>query len=173
MIKWLIEIIENPFYIAKTGLGKFIVLAGCMLHLGWAGILILEPKAAGATPLSAMYYLCGSDRLITVLVLCVISGLSLYYLFLKTHETINPARFALLMLPQLWALATSLLAGLHASYVGYYMDTIRVPGEFTIVNRPHLFILADQLPVIVLAILYILAVVFACTYRVPSNGDSG
>ena len=172
MINWLVDILENHYFIAKTGLGKFIILAGCLLHLGWALLLGIEPRVAGATPLSALFYLCGSDRAITILVLCTVSALSMWYLSLKSHQKVTPTKFALLMLPQLWTLATSLLAGIYASCVGYYLDTVRVPGEFTIVNRPHLFILADQLPVMVLSILYILAVIFACTYRVPSNGQS-
>jgi hypothetical protein len=170
MKNWLLDITFRPFLIAKTGLGKFIVLAGCLLHLGWAGLLILDERAAGATPLSAIYLVCGSSIPITVFSLLAVSALSIRYLVMKAHNCIKPWRYALLMLPQLWMLSLSLLAGIYATWKGYYIDTVAQPGLFTIVYRPRAFIFSDQLPVMVLALLYITAAVFACVYRVPTNG---
>lgn len=167
---WLHEILFKPFCIAKTGLGKFIILAGCLLHLAWATALIWDSKAAGATPLSAIYYICGGNAWFTVAALIVASTLSLRYLTLKAHAMIKPGKYALLMIPQLWLLSLSFLAGVYASWKGYYIDTVAQPGLYTIVHRPHLFILADQLPVMVLALLYLIAVVFACTYRIETHG---
>ncbi len=168
---WLQNILLRPFWIAKTGLGKFIILAGCLLHLGWAAALLQDSRAAGATPLSAIYYICGQNSWVTIATLITVSALSLKYLTMKAHAIIKPGAFAMLMIPQLWLLSLSFLAGVYASWKGYYIDTVAQPGLYTIVHRPHLFILADQLPVMVLAVLYLIAVVFACTYRITSHGN--
>lgn len=169
---WLEDILFRPFCIAKTGLGKYIILAGCLLHLGWAVALLQDSRAAGATPLSAIYFVCGKNSWITIAMLLTVSVLSLRYLTLKAHAIIKPAAYAMLMIPQLWLLSLSFLAGTYATWKGYYIDTVAQPGLYTIVHRPHLFILADQLPVMVLALLYLIAVVFACAYRIDNHGDS-
>lgn len=171
MSVWLEDIFYHPFYIAKTGLGKFIILAGCLLHLCWAVALMADSRTAGATPLSAIFAICASQTWLTVVALFLVCLLSLKYLTLKAHQAIRPEMYALLMIPQLFLMSLSFLAGLYATIKGYYVDTVAQPGLFTIVHRPHLFILADQLPVMILAVLYLIAVVFACTYRIETNGN--
>ena len=131
---------------------------------------MINSSSAGATPLSAIYFVCGQSSLITVIVLLLVSAFSLRYLTFKAHSRVQPGAYALLMLPQLFLMSLSFLAGLYATWKGYYIDTVAQPGLYTIVHRPHLFILSDQLPVMVLAVLYLIAVVFACTYRIPNHG---
>jgi hypothetical protein len=165
MIEWLLDIFQNPFLIARIALGKFIILAGCILHIAWAMLLLIDEKSAGSSPLSAIYMMCDSSRILTILFLILAAGLAMRYLVEKSHHKITLTKFGLLMFPQLWALALSLVAAVYAVSVGYYIDTVAQPGYFILIQRPHLLILADQLPVMVLSLLYLTAVIFASTYK--------
>lgn len=152
-------------YLAKTGMGKFIVLSACLLHYGWAIILTIDPKTGGATPLTGIMYTLGESRLLTILILAAFSSLAVWYLSLKDGEPIPSRRYAMMLVPQLWLLLVSAGSSLYAAWKGYYLDAISQPGVFIIVQRPHAFILAGELPIVIMAILYLTAVVLTTQAR--------
>lgn len=165
-------IFQHNIYLAKTGLGKSIILAGCLLHYGWALLLASDARAGGATPMSAVMFVFGNSRIATVGVLVIFSSLAMWYLSLRSDEIIRPRTFAFMLIPQLWLLLLSAGAGIYATCVGYYLDTVAHPGMFVIVQRPWTFILADQFPVIVMALLYMVAVLFAGQNKIECGPPS-
>lgn len=161
-----LEIFSTDLKLAKTNLGKYIILAACMLHIGWAIMLLLDVRAGGATPLSAIIYIQGGNRWITIFSLLLASGLSIWYLSLKAGHKISTRAFSAMLFPQLWFLLYSSGSVIHDAWVGYYIDSVTYPGLFVIVYRPSSFILSSHFPVIVIATLYVTAIFQAGLYKV-------
>lgn len=153
------ELFSNEVY-SKTGLARYIIMSGCILHYGWALLMFLDPRCMGSTPISGIIYIMGGSKILTELMLIACSSLALWYISLRDGATLSSRKYAFLLLPQLWLLCASAGASIYAAYKGYYLDAITQPGLFIIVQRPHAFILAGELPVIVMALLYLTAVIF-------------
>lgn len=164
-------IFRHNVYLAKTALGKFIILAGCLLHYGWAILLALDSRAGGATPISSIMFVFGNSRIVTIAVLVLFSSLAIWYLSLRSGQRIRPHTYACMLIPQLWLLVLSAGAGVYAACVGYYLDAVTHPGLFVVVHRPRTFILADQFPIMVMTLLYLVAVIFAGRDRIECGPE--
>lgn len=165
----LVGIFKQDVYIAKTALGKYIILSGCLLHYGWALFLALDYRAGGATPISVLIFVLFKSRWLTILILVLFSSLAMAFLSMKTGRVIRSYNFSFLLIPQLWLLLLSAGAVVYAASVGYYLDAITRPGEFVMVHRPTAFILTDQWAAIVMALLYLVAVISASRYKVRNG----
>lgn len=127
--------------------GGFVMISyASALHLLWAFVLLFFGyAAAGSTALSGLLLTVGGNRwvLIVALTFAAVGAL------LAVGRP--PSMLGLsLMLPQQVLLLISTFAGLQAVFMGAYADGV---------VRPWPFILTDQLPIILAAPLYTVAVV--------------
>lgn len=135
--------------IAKIPLGKYIVLFAAALNLGWSALLFIDPDLGGATPLHILVMFFGGPiPTAIILVLAAASGLT--YIRIRAVSQDWSEWLPVLLLPQMVLLWMSAVAGILAVLSKHYAD-----GTI----RPWPFILADQLPVMLLALLYTATVV--------------
>lgn len=127
--------------------GWVMILYASTLHILWAWICAVAPGAWMTTPLYALYVASfeSSQLLVASLVLSALLAV-LGGWFVPSLTGLS------LMLPQQFLLFISAYGALASSYAGTYPDTTL---------RVWSFILADQLPVIIAAPLYTVAVL-AC-----------
>jgi hypothetical protein len=135
--------------IAKVALGKYIILFACLLHLGWAIMLCISPSAAGSTPVHILSQVFGGPYR-TAAVLLLVTAPALVFPFIR--QRVSNQAMGLMLIPQQATLVMSAGAGAYAAMVGHYADGVL---------RPWPFILSDQLPVILTAVLYTVAVIEA------------
>lgn len=143
--------------LSKVALGKYIVLFASVLHLGWAGILAFADGASGSTPVSAIEAVAGGEAR-AAFVLFVVAAMAMVFPFIK-RPTASPYTLPLLLLPQQTLLLLSAGAGLWAAIKEEYADGVLRGWEF---------ILADQLGMILLAVMYTVVVIEAAfePYRI-------
>ncbi len=134
--------------VAKTALGKYIIGATSLLHLGWGVLLCINKEAGNSTPVNIFFMFF--NRPTIVLLFFGVSILAFLFLRQRLGQTINARHLSLLLLPQQCVLLCSAGSGLLAAILGHYADGVA---------RPWTFILADQLPAILIAILYTTAVI--------------
>jgi hypothetical protein len=139
--------------VGKVALGKYIVLYASLLHLVWAGLLIASPEAAGPTPVHVLTVLCGG-RYRAAFVLLLIALAALMVIFQRGR--VSNRAMSLLLVPQQLTLLLSAGAGMYATIVQHYADGA---------PRAWPFILADQFPVILAALLYTIAVLEAASFE--------
>ena len=143
--------------VARTKLGKYIILAASLVHVGWAILLSVDPRTMAATPVNILGQVMGGPlRASVVLTLAAITAMVFPFL----TRDIKNSSLALLLIPQQALLIMSAGAGVAAAYSAHYADGVM---------RPQAFILADQFPVIVMALLYTAAVLESAF----SKGDRG
>jgi hypothetical protein len=130
-------------------LGKYVVLLASVLHLMWAALLVVDSAAERSTPVHIVSLVFGGPTR-TAVVLVVVATLAMIFPFLR-HRVTNHA-LALMLIPQQMVLLLSAGNGIRATAISHYADGV---------GRPWAFILADQLPVILLAVLYSVAVLEA------------
>ena len=133
--------------LSQTPLGKYILLFASTLHFGWALLLLLDPAAAGSTPIDIIVRISGGAYR-GAFTLTVVASMATGYLFLKRQ--VSPSAMALLLVPQQLVLFMSAGSGLFAVITQHYADGV---------PRPWAFILSDQLPVILASLLYTVAVI--------------
>ena len=136
-------------YVARSPLGKYIILAACLLHYGWAILIFIDTYSERATPVAVLVSQFGG-RWGTIISLVIIASLAISFLFIRTMRPISSGTYGLLLFPQLYLLVLSSGTGIMCAFHGRYADGVL---------RPSLFILADQSPVIVLALLYGVAII--------------
>lgn len=129
-------------HISEVNLGKYIILFASVMHIGWGTLLFISPSAGASTPVNVLVRVFGGP-IRTGIVLYLVAVVALLYLFLP--HRINPIAMALMLIPQQTVLLMSAGAGLVAVFHQMYADGVARPWEF---------ILADQLPVILAALLY-------------------
>lgn len=134
--------------IAKTSLGKYIIGVTSLLHLGWGTLLCISQEAGNATPVDIFFRFL--NRPTIVLLFFGVSILALLFLRLRLGQTVNARYLSLLLLPQQFVLLCSAGSGFLATILGHYADGVA---------RSWTFILADQLPSILIAVLYTTAVI--------------
>jgi len=135
--------------VTKVTLGKYIILMASLLHVIWAGLLIVDPASGASTPVHILVVVFGGP-IRTAVTLSIIATTAMVYPF--TRYRISNRAMALMLIPQQAILLMSAGAGIRAAVVAHYADGVaRAPG----------FILADQLPSILLAALYTVAVLEA------------
>lgn len=136
--------------LSSSQLGKYIVLYASLIHIGWALILLeTQGDAPKPTPLFILLLFFGGWWR-TAIMLCFVATLALTFPFLRRR--LSNAMLAVMLIPQQTVLLLSAGAGIWAASVGHYADGVMRPWEF---------ILADQLPIILTAFLYTVAVVEA------------
>jgi len=128
----------------------WIVWYGALIHLGWAVLIALHAAAEGSTPVSGIVkglsQLGLSSRPAIIIILVVSSLLALSVILNERTRTVWTI---LALLPQQMLLVMSSWASLRAMSQGMYADGI---------IRPHAFIEADQLPSLVAAAVYTVAI---------------
>jgi ABC-type transport system involved in cytochrome c biogenesis permease component len=128
--------------------GRVIVWYACVLHYAWSVLLAASPEAMHSTPVSAVVAVSGGRwGALAALVTCASAALAAP---LARRGRLLPV----LLVPQQTLLLMSAGAALHATAAGHYADGV---------PRPWPFILGDQLPVILTALLYTAALL---SYRV-------
>ena len=116
-----------------------------LLHATWGILVLYSADSLGSTPLAILAELFpGHIRL--GLWLLGVAVLSLWGLFTPRNRRLR----TLLLLPQQFFLSMSAVGGILAATRGMYADGV---------VRPHLFILTDQLPIILAAVAYAIAVI--------------
>lgn len=120
---------------------RFIFLLAITLHLCWAAILLYSAAPQYTTPIHQTAAIFG--RYGTAAVFVFVAVCALFSIF-------KPGRWdGFLLLPQTAVLIGASAGGLYAVMVSHYADGVL---------RPWPFILADQLPTILLALLHFIAV---------------
>jgi hypothetical protein len=133
--------------IAKWSLGKYIVLAACMLHVIWAVLLTFDVRAGNATPV-AIFFRFGLNRWGVIALLTAVSVGGFVFLSLRMRHIWNVKALSFLLVPQQFVMLCSAIAGLEAILKQQYAD-----GVF----KSWSHIAADQSAIIVMAILYTVA----------------
>ena len=148
-LKALVGIYIQPnIQIAKHALGKYIIGFACALHLLWALLLAIDIRAANATPVSILFVLLGNSRLLVIFTLLVVAMLAGGFLDMRLRKQFNLSALSMLLVPQQTVLLCSAGAGIFAACAGHYADGV---------TKSWAHILADQLPVILMAFLYTVA----------------
>jgi hypothetical protein len=150
LLTWICDHFNPHFSISKYAIGRYIINAACLLHLSWAGLLCFDIRAGNSTPVSILFYLGVNNRLLVILSLIMVSASAHLFLNLRLRQVYNTGTMSLLLLPQQLLLWCSAGAGIYATVIQRYADGV---------YRPWAHILADQLPVIITALLYTVAVI--------------
>lgn len=133
--------------LSRAALGKYIVLCASLLHVTWAILLLVSPLAGGSTPVHIVVVVCGGP-VRTALVLTVVAVLALVFPFSK--HIVSNRSLAGMLIPQQAVLLMSAGAGIRAAWMQHYADGV---------VRSWTFILSDQFPVILIALVYTVAVI--------------
>ena len=126
---------------AKEGI-QWIIAYVTILHLIWGTLLLIDFSTFSTNPIGFFEYFFNKTQTSIAFLSAGICAVIAY----KLKERL--IRFVLLI-PQLLLLLLTSMSGILSSIRGQYVDGV---------DRPHLFIFADQLPVILLSIIYGLAI---------------
>ncbi len=126
---------------------SWLVVYVAVVHVVWAAMIPLWPVSLGATPIHGFVSVGNANPLVVSSLLLVSSGLALVS-FLSPNASANV--IVLLVLPQQAALFITMFGGLAAVLQSHYADGV---------PRPWPFILADQLPAILLAVAHLAGIV--------------
>lgn len=132
----------NNAGVATHALGKYIVAFASMLHYSWAVLLVVDRSASAPTAIHTLDVICGG-RYRAAFTLCVVATSAIVYPFLRRRASAR--LMAVMLIPQQAVLLMSAFSGIFATAVQHYADGVL---------RPWPFILADQAPVILAALLY-------------------
>ncbi len=138
--------------IARHALGKYIIGFACLLHLVWAVILLIDPRAANATPISIICALTGNSRPIVITMFLLVAVLASLFLDLRIRARINLTALSMCLIPQQIVLWCSAGAGIYATFTQHYADGVA---------KSWAHILTDQSPMILMALLYTVALIEA------------
>lgn len=131
-----------------------IVWYACALHYTWGILLAISPSAAHSTPVSAIVTIFGGRwAAMAALIISAAAATAVSLVRSVRRAWLLP----LLLVPQQCLLIMSAGGGIYAAIVGHYADGVPRPWEF---------ILGDQLPVALAAVLYTFALI---GYQVPSE----
>jgi hypothetical protein len=181
MIAWLGFVNQSFLYRASVAVGAVAVMTATVIHLGWSLMLCVSALPLRATPLNIyekliLSTLRGFARILVAVGLDtswmqqhqqVIEGLVVRSLIVVMLAAASFAALVglnlpghrlsfVLLLPQQVLLFCSAVGGAIAAWLGMYADG-------TVIDGRH--ILADQWPVIVLAVMYAPAVILWHLYR--------
>jgi cell division protein FtsW (lipid II flippase) len=116
---------------------QWVILYVTALHAIWGAILLIESSAFSTNPIGFFEYFFNKNQTAIAFLLAALSACCSYY---KKRFT----QF-LMLLPQLILLLLASMSGIVSSIRGQYVDGV---------IRPSMFIFADQLPVILLSLVY-------------------
>jgi uncharacterized membrane protein len=124
---------------------KFIIYYALIVHIIWGIVIIFNPDPIRTTTLNDLYsYIPNSYLLAATLI-----GFSLLTLW-GIHGSVNLGRKRVFFLiPQQLLILASALTAFNAITSGQFADGV---------VRPNLFIFVDQLPALVIAVLYTIAI---------------
>lgn len=124
---------------------QLIIYYAIVVHFVWGGGLLTAASPVRTSTLNDLYAIVPNHHLVGLL-LILIAGLATTGLFLKT----KPVLFGILLLiPQQFVISLSALTAIAAIADGRFADGV---------VRPQLFIFLDQLPAIVIAVMYTIAI---------------
>jgi hypothetical protein len=136
---------------------KWITWWGLLTGFGWGTLVLFQPHAMAATPLSTVADLFGRSRLGVSFAL--ITAACAAFVGVSSRAPITFMTRALLF-PQVFLMLLACGGSLEAVVKGMYADGV---------PRPWSFILADQMPWIVASIIYTAAVVEHFGRGIPWN----
>lgn len=141
----------------------YIIMATSCLHLAWTGLLVWSAAAAFSTPVSGVISVLGS-RYVAAFALAASAALAMVVAWLYRSSRHSPATrtMTLGLVPQQFLLLLSALSGIRAIIAGHYADGV---------IRAWQFIAGDQLPVIVVALLYTTAILAVGPYPRKNDGE--
>lgn len=145
--------------LSKVLIGKYIVLFASLLHLVWAGLLFSSEGAGYSTPVAVLLKVFGGEVRAGIVLLAV-SVAAMWYPF-RQYE-VSARAIAATLIPQQIILLISAGGALWAVLQGHYADGV---------IRPFAFILSDQLPSILLALIYTATVLEAAFNPIKSQHD--
>ena len=157
-MKWLGRLWRRLIWLIVPPVGEtaalYVIGLTSLMFVAWSVLLIWLPAAVLATPVSPLASLFGSRALvIAVLLAAALLAQSAIVLHRFPQRRLIPAWLLILALsPQQLLLLISAFGGIRAAVDGHYAD-----GTV----RPWQFIVADQLPVILLALIYTAAMLAA------------
>jgi hypothetical protein len=131
---------------------RYVIGLVSFMYAAWAVLLVWLPGSGRATPVSPLSSLL-SYRAAAVAVFLgavVLAQAAMWFHFHPRHALLPDRFLVLALLPQQFLLLVSAFGGIRAAALGHYPD-----GTV----RPWQFIMADQLPVILLALIYTTAMV--------------
>jgi len=127
-------------------LTRWITRYALILTLLWGVVVAWEPQAMNATPINAVARFCGFSHF-TLVWLLISSSVGAWVAMLFP---VTDLRSLYLMMPHQFVLLIGAFGSVAAVLTGTYADGV---------SRPMGFILADQLPWILSAIAYTLAII--------------
>lgn len=125
--------------------GGLLFIYACILQLVWSVLILYSPQALLVTPLLGLTQLIGINHIFVSSILFFTDLAAIYFLAKKDLKASN----FIYLIPQQIILLLSAFGCLQAVILGHYADGV---------VRSHLFILADQLPNILIAFLYTIAI---------------
>ena len=124
-------------HIPKMWPGFLAVWAAIVLHLTWVGALLVPDSGASyATPVHTVWAACGSSNIWTLVLLSFVLVIAM----IGVSRDVTAGQKILYLLPQQLVLGISAAGALLAMYHGHFADGV---------TRPHSFITADQMAVVI------------------------
>ena len=133
--------------------GSLIILYAVILHFSWGVLLLLDDSAGWATAVHSVLVWLGPSYATAAIMFVVAIGAAA-----GLHRRLAHSLWGVgLMLPQQIVLITSAAGAIQAMALSSFADGV---------VRPAAFIIADQLPVVLVAIAHTVAIVsYHCTRR--------
>jgi hypothetical protein len=146
---------------------RYVIGLVSFMYVAWAVLLLWLPGAGRATPVNPVSSLLSYRALAVAVFLgaAVAAQVAMWFHFHPRHAFLPDRFLVLALLPQQFLLLVSAFGGIRAAVLGHYAD-----GTV----RPWQFIVADQLPVILLALIYttaMLAMGRVRNFSAPGRGD--
>lgn len=126
------------------------ICMACVMHLIWMTGLLAEPGSINATGLYTVLIIA-RDTTVAAFIFAGVAALAIVGLAIGKRGA-----GVFLILPQQIVLWFSVIGALHAMYLGQFADGIQ---------RPHWFLIVDQIPVVLIAIGHTAALLFIAENR--------
>lgn len=117
-----------------------------LLHLTWAGLLFASAVPEHVTGVHALSQLF-PNRIGLAIILLTVAACAVGGILLRRLSVTK----ILLLCPQQLLLGVSAAGALHAMWVGHFADGV---------PRPHIFIIADQMPQVLALVIHSLTMLF-------------
>lgn len=134
-----------PPFRSQVGHGPWIIWFAVTVHVGWGVLLLISEAPTGTTPIYWLAQITGLHYLLGAIFLGVAAMSSWGLLFAENTRALVAWAW-----PQQMVLLFTSVSALAAVVSGEYADGV---------PRPHLFILADQLPALTIAVFHTAALV--------------
>lgn len=134
------------------GLGRWMIVYAIVYHVIAGGVLVFSSAPLGVTSISTLHDLLGMPHWLLGVTMAAVGVAALGGLLVEETEGIA------LFLPQQAMLVVAAAGAVDAMQSGHYAD-----GS----ARSHLFIIVDQLPVVLAAACHTLAIIFRPKLKGP------